>query len=83
MNIVIEGLNNDAFGDFHERMASFSEARHKKYLISDYLPLTGMKEKLEKGGIHVLDVGCGRGVHAAEFGKLACFAFYIVTKPFF
>lgn len=63
------GLNNDAFGDFHERMASFSEARHKKYLISDYLPLTGMKEKLEKGGIHVLDVGCGRGVHAAEFAK--------------
>ncbi|VDM49413.1 unnamed protein product [Toxocara canis] len=63
------GLDNDMFDDFHLRMASFSEARHKRYLISDYLPLTGMREKLEKGGIEVLDVGCGRGVHAAEFAK--------------
>uniref|UniRef100_A0A0M3JLP8 Methyltransf_11 domain-containing protein n=1 Tax=Anisakis simplex TaxID=6269 RepID=A0A0M3JLP8_ANISI len=74
------GLDNDVFDDFHLRMSAFSEVRHKKFLINDYLPLTGMKEKLENEVCQVLDVGCGRGMHAAEFGdSLQIFLFALHT----
>lgn len=41
----------------------------KKYLLSDYLPKLGIREKLEEG-IDVLDVGCGVGMQVLELGTL-------------
>ncbi|VDN21321.1 unnamed protein product [Cylicostephanus goldi] len=52
---------------FYDIMAKYSEAAHKKHLIPDYLPALGsdVKERLEAGGMTCLDVGCGKGFHAA------------------
>uniref|UniRef100_A0A914RIX9 Methyltransferase domain-containing protein n=1 Tax=Parascaris equorum TaxID=6256 RepID=A0A914RIX9_PAREQ len=48
----------------------FSNAgRHKKYLISVILPLTGLVEKLNGGALQVLDVGCGSGYHVLELAQ--------------
>uniref|UniRef100_A0A914DH79 Methyltransferase domain-containing protein n=1 Tax=Acrobeloides nanus TaxID=290746 RepID=A0A914DH79_9BILA len=41
----------------------------KKYLLSDYLPKLGVREKLEEG-IDVLDVGCGVGMQVLELAHL-------------
>ncbi|KIH68962.1 methyltransferase domain protein [Ancylostoma duodenale] len=61
------GLRYSDFADFYVTMASFSEALHKKHLISDFIPALGpdMKERLKEGGMMCLDVGCGKGFHAA------------------
>lgn len=71
-------------------MASFSEALHKKHLISDFIPALGpnikvgwsvatlavvplsthqFQDRLEQGGMMCLDVGCGKGFHAALLGN--------------
>ncbi|KAK6759018.1 hypothetical protein RB195_016316 [Necator americanus] len=61
------GLKYSDFADFYNTMAQFSEAIHKKHLISDFIPALGsdMKERLTNGGMMCLDVGCGKGFHAA------------------
>ncbi|RCN29150.1 methyltransferase domain protein [Ancylostoma caninum] len=61
------GLRYSDFTDFYVTMASFSEALHKKHLTSDSIPALGpdIKERLENGGMMCLDVGCGKGFHAA------------------
>ncbi|KAK6759020.1 hypothetical protein RB195_016318 [Necator americanus] len=61
------GLEYSDFTDFYTAMASFSEAAHKKHLISDFIPALGpdMKERLANGGMMCLDVGCGSGFHSA------------------
>ncbi|KAL6742351.1 hypothetical protein Aduo_015508 [Ancylostoma duodenale] len=61
------GLKYSDFVDFYITMATFSEALHRKHLISDFIPPLGpdIKERLEKGGMMCLDVGCGKGFHAA------------------
>lgn len=56
------------FDGFYKIMTSVSEAAYKEKIIQKFVPATGMQEKLEEGGIHVLDVGCGRGMHIAELG---------------
>lgn len=58
------------FDEFDKTMASISEAAHKENIISKFVPATEMQNKLEEGGIHVLDVGCGRGMHIAELGTI-------------
>ena len=56
--------------DFHKHIAVFSEATTRGHLVKDVLPLIdGIRERLEAGDAQVLDVGCGRGMHMAEFGK--------------
>ncbi|VDN30763.1 unnamed protein product [Gongylonema pulchrum] len=60
------GMDNTMFDEFDKRMAAFSEASHKDCLVSHFVPSVGMQKKLEEGGIQVLDVGCGRGMHIAE-----------------
>ena len=50
-------------------MDQFSVTLHKKHLVPDLIPMTGMKEKLAKG-LEFLDVGCGSGFHVCELGKL-------------
>ncbi|ETN79824.1 methyltransferase domain protein [Necator americanus] len=64
------GLKYSDFADFYNTMAQFSEAIHKKHLISDFIPALGsdMKERLTNGGMMCLDVGCGKGFHAALLG---------------
>ncbi|EYC04222.1 hypothetical protein Y032_0089g2293 [Ancylostoma ceylanicum] len=61
------GLEYSDFVDFYITMATFSEALHRKHLISDFIPALGpdIKERLEEGGMMCLDVGCGTGFHAA------------------
>ncbi|CAJ0590212.1 unnamed protein product [Cylicocyclus nassatus] len=58
---------SDFSSEFYEIMAKYSEAAHKKHLIPDYLPALGsnVKERLDAGGMVCLDVGCGKGFHAA------------------
>lgn len=63
------GMDYAMFDEFDKRMAAFSEAFHKEHFISHFVPSTGMQEKLEKGGIQALDVGCGRGMHVAELAR--------------
>nr|CDJ81237.1 Methyltransferase type 11 domain containing protein [Haemonchus contortus] len=61
------GLNYSDFTGFYQIMSSFSEAMHKKHLVSDFLPALGadIPERLKEGGMMCLDVGCGNGFHAA------------------
>ncbi|WKY13630.1 hypothetical protein Q1695_004454 [Nippostrongylus brasiliensis] len=61
------GLNYSDFAGFYDVMANFSEALHKKHLISEFIPALApdLKERLDKGGMMCLDVGCGKGFHAA------------------
>lgn len=63
------GMDYSSYGAFYNIMDEFSIALHKKHLIPDLIPMTGMKEKLESG-IQFLDVGCGSGFHVCELGKL-------------
>lgn len=50
-------------------MELLSKTMYKKHLIPDYVPLLGVQDKVEHGGIEVLDVGCGSGFHLCEFAK--------------
>ncbi|CAJ0590204.1 unnamed protein product [Cylicocyclus nassatus] len=61
------GLAYSDFTDFYDAMASLSEALHKKHLISGFIPAlgSGLRERLEKGGVQCLDVGCGKGFHSS------------------
>ncbi|MCP9265828.1 3-demethylubiquinone-9 3-methyltransferase [Dirofilaria immitis] len=59
-------MENKMFDEFDKRMAAFSETTHKEDIINKFVPVTEMQNKLEEGGIQVLDVGCGRGMHIAE-----------------
>uniref|UniRef100_A0A1I8EG75 Methyltranfer_dom domain-containing protein n=3 Tax=Wuchereria bancrofti TaxID=6293 RepID=A0A1I8EG75_WUCBA len=63
------GIDNKMFDEFDKTMASVLEAADKKNIVSKFVPVTGMQNKLEEGGIHVLHVGCGRGMHIAELGS--------------
>uniref|UniRef100_A0A915PR10 Methyltransferase domain-containing protein n=1 Tax=Setaria digitata TaxID=48799 RepID=A0A915PR10_9BILA len=63
------GMDNGMFDEFDKRMAALSEASHQQYIISKFVPATGLQNKLEEGGIYALDVGCGRGMHIAELGS--------------
>ncbi|EFO17845.1 hypothetical protein LOAG_10653 [Loa loa] len=63
------GMDNKMFDEFDKTMASISEAAHKENIISKFVPATEMQNKLEEGGIHILDVGCGRGMHIAELAS--------------
>lgn len=62
------GMDYSNYGTFYNIMDEFSIALHKKHLVPDLIPMTGMKEKLENG-IQFLDVGCGSGFHVCELGK--------------
>ncbi|VDO39297.1 unnamed protein product [Haemonchus placei] len=61
------GLTYEDFTDFYETQSSVSEAYHKNHFISDLIPALGadMPERLDKGELMCLDVGCGNGFHAA------------------
>ncbi|XGW05639.1 hypothetical protein V3C99_016191 [Haemonchus contortus] len=61
------GLTYEDFTDFYETQSSVSEAYHKKHFISDLIPALGadLPERLDKGELMCLDVGCGNGFHAA------------------
>lgn len=47
-----------------------SQEKYKNHFIPDFIPLTGMSEKLREGNLNVLDVGCGTGFHSLMCGKL-------------
>ncbi|VDM58312.1 unnamed protein product [Angiostrongylus costaricensis] len=66
------GLKYSDYAGFYDMMASFSEALHKSHLISDFIPALGsdVKQRLEEGGMMCLDVGCGKGFHAALLGTI-------------
>ncbi|KHJ74749.1 methyltransferase domain protein [Oesophagostomum dentatum] len=81
--------HTDIAPEFHDIMAKFSEARHKKYFITDFVPALGadikasfgienrnknwlssyFKERLEKGDMDCLDIGCGKGFHVSLLGS--------------
>uniref|UniRef100_A0A0R3RVV1 Methyltranfer_dom domain-containing protein n=1 Tax=Elaeophora elaphi TaxID=1147741 RepID=A0A0R3RVV1_9BILA len=63
------GMENKMFDEFDKTMASISEAAHRENIISKFVPATEMQDRLKEGGIQVLDVGCGRGMHIAELGS--------------
>jgi ubiquinone/menaquinone biosynthesis C-methylase UbiE len=62
------GMDYSNYGSFYGIMDQFSIALHKKHLIPDLIPMTGMKEKLSEG-IEFLDVGCGSGFHICELAQ--------------
>lgn len=62
-------MDYSSYSAFYESMAAISQSHHKKTLIDKYIPMIGMKEKLEEG-ILVLDVGCGNGFHIFELGMM-------------
>uniref|UniRef100_A0A914DB76 Methyltransferase domain-containing protein n=1 Tax=Acrobeloides nanus TaxID=290746 RepID=A0A914DB76_9BILA len=62
------GMDYSSYSAFYESMAAISQSHHKKTLIDKYIPMIGMKEKLEEG-ILVLDVGCGNGFHIFELAS--------------
>uniref|UniRef100_A0A914Z0T1 Methyltransferase domain-containing protein n=1 Tax=Panagrolaimus superbus TaxID=310955 RepID=A0A914Z0T1_9BILA len=62
------GGHGDNHGEAFPLMELLSKTTYRKHLIPDFLPLTGLREKLEKGGMEILDVGCGTGFHICEFG---------------
>uniref|UniRef100_A0A914EE27 Methyltransferase domain-containing protein n=1 Tax=Acrobeloides nanus TaxID=290746 RepID=A0A914EE27_9BILA len=62
------GMDYSSYTDFYETMSTLSQAYHKKTLVKDFIPMIGMKERLESG-ILVLDVGCGNGFHVFELAS--------------
>jgi ubiquinone/menaquinone biosynthesis C-methylase UbiE len=62
------GMEYSNYGSFYGIMDQFSIVLHKKHLVPDLIPMTGMKEKLIEG-IEFLDVGCGSGFHACELAQ--------------
>uniref|UniRef100_A0AC34F565 Methyltransferase domain-containing protein n=1 Tax=Panagrolaimus sp. ES5 TaxID=591445 RepID=A0AC34F565_9BILA len=63
------GGHGDNHGEAFPLMELLSKTTYRKHLIPDFLPLTGLREKLEKGGMEILDVGCGTGFHICEFAR--------------
>ncbi|KAF1754127.1 hypothetical protein GCK72_020687 [Caenorhabditis remanei] len=61
------GLEYSQFSKFQEFMGVMSQALHEKHVVPDMIPAigNGIVEKLEAGGIRVLDVGCGGGFHSS------------------
>ncbi|PIC23902.1 hypothetical protein B9Z55_017435 [Caenorhabditis nigoni] len=61
------GLAYSEFSKFQYFMEKMSQALHEKHVIPDMLPAIGygIAEKIEAGGIRVLDVGCGNGFHSS------------------
>ncbi|KAL3982746.1 Methyltransferase domain family protein [Acanthocheilonema viteae] len=62
-------MGSNMFDEFDKTMISISEAAYRGNIISKFVPVTEMQDKLEEGGIQVLDVRCGRGMHIAELGS--------------
>jgi hypothetical protein len=62
------GMDYSSYADFYQVMSALSQSWHKKTLVKDFIPMIGMREKLQEG-ILVLDVGCGNGFHVFELGK--------------
>ncbi|EGT54991.1 hypothetical protein CAEBREN_31036 [Caenorhabditis brenneri] len=60
------GLNYSQFSKFQDFMETLSQTLHEKHVVPDMIPAIGygVAEKLEAGGIRVLDVGCGNGFHS-------------------
>ncbi|CEN04559.1 Methyltransferase domain-containing protein [Caenorhabditis elegans] len=61
------GLDYSEISKFQYFMGKMSQALHEKHVITDMLPDIGhgVVEKLETGGMRVLDVGCGGGSHSS------------------
>lgn len=61
------GLEYAQFTKFQYFMGTMSQALHEKHVVADMLPDigNGVVEKLEAGGVRVLDVGCGGGFHSS------------------
>ncbi|UMM32837.1 hypothetical protein L5515_006505 [Caenorhabditis briggsae] len=61
------GLAYSEFSKFQYFMGKMSQALHEKHVIPDMIPAIGygIAEKLEAGGLRVLDVGCGNGFHSS------------------
>jgi len=55
------GVPYERYPRFQMLMAESSGLRFDHLLLDKVLPLTGMRETLERGGASVLDIGCGRG----------------------
>uniref|UniRef100_A0A0N4WGB2 Methyltranfer_dom domain-containing protein n=1 Tax=Haemonchus placei TaxID=6290 RepID=A0A0N4WGB2_HAEPC len=57
-------LKYSDFTGFYQIMSSFSEAMHRKHLVSDFLPVLGadLPERLKDGGMMCLDVGKDDGL---------------------
>ena len=72
------GMDYSNYGSFYGIMDTFSIALHKKHLIPDLIPMTGMKDKLLEG-IQFLDVGCGSGFHVCELG--GCLIYLLMEAP--
>lgn len=70
----------EAYGDFHKIMKEAAEAMHDKHILSDFMPLTGLVDKLSASpGLQVLDVGCGAGYHACLLGQSLSFYFQVTS----
>ncbi|CAG9532583.1 unnamed protein product [Cercopithifilaria johnstoni] len=63
------GMGSNVFDEFDKTMASISETTYRENIIGKFVPATEMQDKLEEGGIQVLDVRCGRGMRIAELGS--------------
>uniref|UniRef100_A0A914EKU1 Methyltransferase domain-containing protein n=1 Tax=Acrobeloides nanus TaxID=290746 RepID=A0A914EKU1_9BILA len=62
------GMDYSSYADFYQVMSALSQSWHKKTLVKDFIPMIGMKERLQEG-ILVLDVGCGNGFHVCELAS--------------
>lgn len=61
------------FDEFNKTMAPISEVAYTEDIVTKFVSVTEMQDKLEEGGIQVLDVRCGRGMRIAELGSfLVC-----------
>uniref|UniRef100_A0A914YCD2 Methyltransferase domain-containing protein n=1 Tax=Panagrolaimus superbus TaxID=310955 RepID=A0A914YCD2_9BILA len=63
------GHGHDNHAEQFPLMELLSKTMYKKHLIPDFMPLFGVREKLQNGGIEILDVGCGSGFHICEFAR--------------
>ncbi|VDO84527.1 unnamed protein product [Heligmosomoides polygyrus] len=65
------GINHTDYSGFSEAIAAFSEPQRKNHLISDFISALGsdMKERLGKGGLNCLEIGCRTGFHTAFLAK--------------
>lgn len=59
------GLTYDSYKGVHQCLDILAQAKYKGAILDKFLPLAGVKERLDKEELQVLDVGCGTGYHVS------------------
>lgn len=59
------GTDYNDYKNLQKTIDVYSRGKFGNHFMSDFIPMIGLKEKLENEQLEVLDIGCGTGFHAS------------------